>query len=76
MHTVTHEVGHAIGFAHEQSRSDRDESIKIIWENIQEGKEHNFDKVETNSTGIEYDYTSVMQYDSNVSGSVMKFNIY
>ncbi|CAL4149475.1 unnamed protein product [Meganyctiphanes norvegica] len=65
METVAHEVGHCIGFNHEQSRIDRDDSVKIMWENIEEGKEHNFDKVETNSTGIEYDYTSVMEYISN-----------
>uniref|UniRef100_A0A3P8SZK5 Metalloendopeptidase n=1 Tax=Amphiprion percula TaxID=161767 RepID=A0A3P8SZK5_AMPPE len=60
--TVQHEVLHALGFHHEQKRSDRDQYIHVVLENVISGKEHNFDKVATLNQDTTYDYGSVMHY--------------
>ncbi|KAM7320015.1 hypothetical protein ACRRTK_020458 [Alexandromys fortis] len=63
--TVQHEFLHALGFWHEQSRSDRDDYVTIVWDRILSGREHNFniynDSV-SDSLNVPYDYTSVMHY--------------
>ncbi|XP_017270793.1 meprin A subunit beta isoform X2 [Kryptolebias marmoratus] len=76
--TVEHEILHALGFHHEQSRYDRDDYVKIIFDNIKEENKHNFAKVgsEDSSThGTLYDYLSVMHYGkdafSNGKGSTI-----
>lgn len=66
--TILHEFMHAVGFLHEQNRSDRDEYITVNWGNIRPGTQSNFDKasaITTSSYGVEYDYGSVMHYSAN-----------
>ncbi|XP_008558455.1 seminal metalloprotease 1 [Microplitis demolitor] len=65
--TIVHEILHAVGFYHQQSTYNRDEYIQVKWENIQPGKEHNFNKYDNNTVtdfNTEYDYNSVMHYSS------------
>ncbi|XP_030649908.1 low choriolytic enzyme-like [Chanos chanos] len=59
---IQHEMLHALGFNHEQSRSDRDDHVRILFQNVISGMEHNFRKVQTNNLGTPYDYNSVMHY--------------
>ncbi|GJQ74579.1 hypothetical protein Trydic_g21440 [Trypoxylus dichotomus] len=66
-HIIIHEFLHAAGFYHEQSSTERDEYVRIMWENITPGTEHNFDKYESDiitNFGEPYDYQSVMHYDA------------
>ncbi|CRK94667.1 CLUMA_CG008167, isoform A [Clunio marinus] len=63
--TVMHETLHAVGFFHEQNRSDRDDFIKVHEENIKNGAFINFQKFsidDISSYGIGYDYSSVLHY--------------
>lgn len=61
--TIMHELFHALGFYHEQSREDRDQFITIHFENVRAGTERNFQIQSGGSDhGTQYDYTSVMHY--------------
>ncbi|XP_038561981.1 high choriolytic enzyme 1-like [Micropterus salmoides] len=60
--TIQHELLHALGFNHEQCRSDRDRHIQVLLQNVMAGREHNFNKINTLNQGTPYDYGSVMHY--------------
>ncbi|XP_071448609.1 zinc metalloproteinase nas-4-like [Hetaerina americana] len=63
--TPIHELMHAVGFLHEQNRHERDRHVTIKWNNIQKGREVNFEKASADTTdaqGVGYDYRSVMHY--------------
>lgn len=63
--STTHEIMHALGFWHEQSRSDRDNYVQIMWNNIVEEQKHNFyQHINDGDDVYEYDYDSIMHYGS------------
>ena len=60
---VIHEIGHAVGQWHEQSREDRDEFVRINFQNIRPNLVHNFTQHITDGDDIgDYDYDSIMHY--------------
>ncbi|KAK5978327.1 Metalloendopeptidase [Trichostrongylus colubriformis] len=62
---IIHELMHAVGFFHEQSRADRDDYVIINWNNVESGLQDQFDKYSLNMVNhldTEYDYGSVMHY--------------
>ncbi|KAG8438283.1 hypothetical protein GDO86_008825 [Hymenochirus boettgeri] len=60
---IQHEILHSLGFIHEHSRSDRDDYVNINYQYINDGDKPNFQKINSNNLGLQYDYSSVMHYD-------------
>ena len=65
-----HEIGHAMGLIHQQSRANRDSFVTVDWNNIESGSEKNFQIILSGSAfdsvtaNIPYDYASVMHYSA------------
>uniref|UniRef100_A0A914ULZ2 Zinc metalloproteinase n=1 Tax=Plectus sambesii TaxID=2011161 RepID=A0A914ULZ2_9BILA len=65
---TSHEVAHALGFYHEQSRYDRDDFLSVNLTNVLPDMARNFDvgsPTDMNFYGIPYEYGSVMSYSSS-----------
>ena len=64
---ILHEFMHTIGFFHEQNREDRDQYIKVLWENIDEDNHPQFKKLPNDFIGLvgrPFDFESIMLYSS------------
>ena len=67
-YVIVHELAHALGLIHEQSRFDRDNFVNVLWPNIQPGFQHNFKKYDREVLSTlkqPYDFDSVMHYPNN-----------
>lgn len=54
---------HTVGFFHEQSRYDREQFIQILWTNVVNGADDQFEKYGVNvidQLNEPYDYASIM----------------
>ena len=60
--TIIHEIGHALGLWHEQSRMDRDNYVRIEWDRILDGMQHNFATYSNGGDHGPYDFDSIMHY--------------
>jgi len=60
---VMHEICHALGMWHEQSRIDRDKYVCVMWDNIDPDRRFNFNQHIRDGIDVQgYDYDSIMHY--------------
>lgn len=62
-----HEIGHCIGLFHEHTRLNRDEYIRINYENVEEGAEDNFIRADIRTSDVrdwagQINFGSIMMY--------------
>lgn len=73
--TALHEICHALGLLHEQSREDRDTHVEILYDNIEFplGLGGNFGQAVYTSTDVgSYDFKSIMHYRPTAFGKFVK----
>jgi hypothetical protein len=67
---IAHEIMHALGFVHEQNRSDRDSYLNVNWNNIDPQYNINFEKFSNSlmvaSGQAPFDFNSIMIYPSTM----------
>jgi hypothetical protein len=77
---IIHELGHTVGFYHEQTRYDRDQYVTINWNNISTCNRSNFERYvdyvdprdDYQRDGADagpYDYASIMHYRATQCGN-------
>jgi Astacin (Peptidase family M12A)/Ricin-type beta-trefoil lectin domain-like len=65
MASAAHEIAHAAGLWHEQSRADRNRFVRVLKANVKSGSEHNFDQHLDDGVDLgPYDFRSLMHYGS------------
>ena len=63
---IIHEIGHAVGLWHEQSRADRDRYVTVLYQNIDKRYIYNFEQELTNGADVgSYDTGSIMHYSAS-----------
>ncbi|XP_041974053.1 seminal metalloprotease 1-like [Aricia agestis] len=65
---IIHEWLHILGFFHMQSTYNRDDYVRIQFNNVVAGMEYNFDRYGSDlvsNLGLPYEYTSCMHYSSH-----------
>jgi len=60
--TILHEMGHALGLYHEQSRADRNTYVNYLEQNIDKPNHANFDIIPDSVGSGLYNYASIMEY--------------
>jgi PKD repeat protein len=64
---AAHEILHALGMFHEHTRCDRDAFVEVMWDEIEEDREHNFEiECPPDAADLfDYDEGSIMHYGTH-----------